>query len=113
MVSGSEKLYIGILTLINSALSILSVAFAIFMSKIIDSAADHDKNLFKIQCIYLGIIIAVQLTLRAVLRRLDEKARADLENIFKRRTYKTVLTRDYSSLSVFHTGELLNSVNTA
>lgn len=108
MVSGSEKLYIGILTLINSALSILSVAFALFMSKIIDSAADHYKNLFKIQCIYLGIIIAVQLTLRAVLRRLDEKARADLENIFKRRTYKTVLTRDYSSLSVFHTGELLN-----
>lgn len=108
MVSGSEKLYIGILTLINSALSIFSVAFALFMSKIIDSAADHDKNLFKIQCIYLGIIIAVQLTLRAILRRLDEKARADLENIFKRRTYKTVLTRDYSSLSVFHTGELLN-----
>ncbi len=95
-----------LLTLLNSMISASAVMFALDMRKIIDSAVSHNKTNFKLYTIILGAIIIFQILVRAVCRRMDEKSKSSIENILKKRAYETILTRDFSALSAYHTGEL-------
>ncbi|MDE6834871.1 MAG: ABC transporter ATP-binding protein/permease [Ruminococcus sp.] len=97
-----------LLTVLNSLISASAVLFAHDMRKIIDSAVYRDKSDFKSYAIILGAIIIFQVSVRAVCRRTDEKTKSAIENKLKKRTYETILTRDFATLSAYHTGELQN-----
>lgn len=97
-----------ILTVLQSAVSVSMVAFALIMRQAIDAAVEGNRNSFIIFAIFLGGIILFQLALRFFIRKTDEAVRADTENALKERSYRTILGRSYASLSAFHTGELLN-----
>lgn len=97
-----------LLTLLNSMISASAVMFALDMRKVIDSAVSHNKTDFKLYTLILGAIIVFQILVRTICRRMDEKSKSSIENILKKRAYETILTRDFSALSAYHTGELQN-----
>ncbi|MDE6678419.1 MAG: ABC transporter ATP-binding protein/permease, partial [Ruminococcus sp.] len=93
---------------LNSLISVSSILFAHDMRKIIDSAVSHNKSDFRLYAMIIGAIIIFQVSVRAICRRTDEKTKSAIENKLKKRTYETILTRDFSTLSAYHTGELQN-----
>ena len=107
-VSGKNKLYIVLLTLIQSLIGIGGVCYALLMRSVIDCAVEKDKRRFiAFALLFVGIIL-IQVLLGAVNRHFTEKARASTENIFKSRLFKVLLTHDYQQVSSVHTAQWLN-----
>ncbi|MBD5160063.1 MAG: ABC transporter ATP-binding protein [Ruminococcus sp.] len=112
LVSALKKEISGIvlLTFLNSLISASSVLFAHDMKKIIDSAVSDNRPDFRLYAIIIGAIIIFQVSVRAVCRRTEEKTKSAIENKLKLRAYETILTRDFATLSDYHTGELQNKM---
>lgn len=68
------------------------------------------KMVFLKFVIILGLIMVGQIAARGVIRFLDEYVRSGMENVIKIRLYETILSRKYSAITAFHTGELLNRI---
>ena len=109
-VSGKLKLGVLLLVLLNSAISISAVAFALVLREAIDGAVFGNKMVFLKFVIILGLIMLGQIAARGVIRFLDEYVRSGMENVIKTRLYETILSRKYSAITAFHTGELLNRI---
>ena len=109
-VSGKLKLRVLLLVLLNSAISISAVAFALVLREAIDGAVSGNKMVFLKFVIILGLIMLGQIAARGVIRFLDEYVRSGMENVIKTRLYETILSRKYSAITAFHTGELLNRI---
>ena len=109
-VSGKLKLGVLLLVLLNSAISISAVAFALVLREAIDGAVSGNKMVFLKFVIILGLIMLGQIAARGVIRFLDEYVRSGMENVIKTRLYETILLRKYSAITAFHTGELLNRI---
>lgn len=109
-VSGKLKLGVLLLVLLNSAISISAVAFALVLREAIDGAVSGNKMVFLKFVIILGLIMLGQIAARGVIRFLDEYVRSGMENAIKTRLYETILSRKYSAITAFHTGELLNRI---
>ena len=109
-VSGKLKLGVLLLVLLNSAISISAVAFALVLREAIDGAVSGNKMVFLKFIIILGLIMVGQIAARGVIRFLDEYVRSGMENVIKTRLYETILSRKYSAITAFHTGELLNRI---
>ena len=109
-VSGKLKLGVLLLVLLNSAISISAVAFALVLREAIDGAVSGNKMVFLKFVIILGLIMLGQIAARGVIRFLDEYVRSSMENVIKTRLYETILSRKYSAITAFHTGELLNRI---
>lgn len=109
-VSGKLKLGVLLLVLLNSAIAISAVAFALVLREAIDGAVSGNKMVFLKFVIILGLIMLGQIAARGVIRFLDEYVRSGMENVIKTRLYETILSRKYSAITAFHTGELLNRI---
>lgn len=109
-VSGKLKLGVLLLVLLNSAISISAVAFALVLREAIDGAVSGNKMVFLKFVIILGLIMVGQIAARGVIRFLDEYVRSGMENVIKTRLYETILSRKYSAIMAYHTGELLNRI---
>lgn len=109
-VSGKLKLGVLLLVLLNSAISISAVAFALVLREAIDGAVSGNKMVFLKFVIILGLIMVGQIAARGVIRFLDEYVRSGMENVIKTRLYETILLRKYSAIMAYHTGELLNRI---
>lgn len=109
-VSGKLKLGVLLLVLLNSAISISAVAFALVLREAIDGAVSGNKMVFLKFVIILGLIMVGQIAARGVIRFLDEYVRSGMENVIKTRLYETILSRKYSAITAYHTGELLNRI---
>lgn len=109
-VSGKLKLGVLLLVLLNSAISISAVAFALVLREAIDGAVSGNKMVFLKFVIILGLIMVGQIAARGVIRFLDEYVRSGMENVIKTRLYETILSRKYSAITAFYTGELLNRI---
>ena len=109
-VSGKLKLGVLLLVLLNSAISISAVAFALVLREAIDGVVSGNKMVFLKFVIILGLIMVGQIAARGVIRFLDEYVRSGMENVIKTRLYETILSRKYSAITAFHTGELLNRI---
>lgn len=109
-VSGKLKLGVLLLVLLNSAISMSAVAFALVLREAIDGAVSGNKMVFHKFVIILGLIMIGQIAAIGVIRFLDEYVRSGMENVIKTRLYETILSRKYSAITAFHTGELLNRI---
>lgn len=109
-VSGKLKVGVLLLVLLNSAISISAVAFALVLREAIDGAVSGNKMVFLKFVIILGLIMVGQIAARGVIRFLDEYVRSGMENVIKTRLYETILSRKYSAITAYHTGELLNRI---
>jgi ATP-binding cassette subfamily B protein len=107
-VTGKHKISIAILLVIQSFLGISSVVFAMILRNVIDFAANQNKTEFFTYLMVLIVLVAVQISLRAVVRYLEELSRSSIENNFKDRLFSNLLTKDYASVTATHSGEWLN-----
>ncbi len=107
-IANKKKRYVGVLILIQTLLSICGVFYALLLRGAIDEAEHHNTEGF---FLYFGCIIAfvaVQITLRAVERYMEEYVRSRLENACKKRLFHHLLKKDFSSVTEVHSGEWMN-----
>ena len=107
-VTGTGKVYILLLTLLQGIGGVMGVLYALLLRAIVDSAVARDPVLFRSGVIRIIELVAIQLTVNAVIRWLRELAKADIENTFKERLLNGILRKDYSSVRATHTAEWLN-----
>lgn len=107
-VSGRKKWYIAALSVLQMALGGSGVLYALLLRGIVDSAVAGDAPGFWRFVLYTVLLVAVQQSLRAVLRDLNERCKSALENAFKGRQMEELLRRDFASVNAVHTGEWLN-----
>ena len=103
-----SKLRIVLLTLIQGVNGASGVLYALLLRTIVDAAAGGDGAGFLRGVLLAVLLMAAQLTLRALIRWLNELCWATIENTFKRRLFSVLLRKDYGRVSAVHSGEWLN-----
>lgn len=106
--SKGQRLNIFLLILANAIASLLSVAFAFAVQKIIDGAIDGDKQKLIYGAIFIVVIVIFQFIFRIVISVLTEYIRGKLEMLYKSHIFSEILKKRYEKISVYHSGELLN-----
>lgn len=97
-----------VLCIVNA---LLGVSFALGSRGVIDGAISGDKQTFLRACmVQLAIILGILITL-TINRHLKERLIMDLERDWKRQLLGGLLHGDYSGVSQYHSGELLNRLN--
>ena len=107
-VAGKSRLYILFLLFLQMVLGISSVFYALLLRGLIDGAVAHDSKKMLTFCVLFAALVAGQIALRAVLRFLEEYAKATYENAFKSRLFAGLLTHNYGAVTATHSGEWMN-----
>ncbi|MCQ2490074.1 MAG: ABC transporter ATP-binding protein/permease [Ruminococcus sp.] len=107
-VVGKHKFKILLLCIIQAVLGGCGVLYAMLLRNGIDCAVEKDKPGFMAALISVILLILFQITLRAVLRRLDELTRSSVENKLKKQLFGVLLKKDYASVTRTHSEEWLN-----
>ena len=102
---------IAVMTLSQVGHALLGVFFALCSRGVIDSAISGDARLFRAACLKQAGIIAGILICLTFVRHLQERLRADLERDWKQRLLHGLLHGEYRAVSVYHSAELLNRLN--
>lgn len=98
-----------LISYVGSAL--LGVAFALGSSQVIDTAVSGNKDAFVNACILQGGIILGILVCLTVYRHLKDRMMAELDRDWKKDILHKLMHGDYSSVSAFHSAELINRLN--
>lgn len=96
--------------ILQSALAISSIAFALFMRDAIDSATDHNPQAFFEAVILLIILILGQIVLRWMERYFADDTFAVIENRLRQNAFHGIMKADYGKMKEYHTGELMNRI---
>ena len=107
-VTGRKKGYILALTLLQGVSGVIGVIYALLFRAIVDSAVGKDADTFRENVLLAIGLVVVSLAVSALIRWLNELAKSDLENTYKRRLLDNILIKDYASVSSTHTAEWLN-----
>lgn len=91
--------------------SVFSVFLTLVIQSIIDSATVQNKTLFLYSSIAMLIVIIVQIASSTYSLHLQEVISADLERDFKHDLMHSILNSDFSSVSKYHSGDLLQRLN--
>ena len=107
-VSGSSKIYIGLLLLVQTLLGISSVGYAVVFRGLVDEAVAKKRQGFVVWTVSLAVLVLFQVAFSAVNRFLQEYSRSSVENRFKERLLSCLLDRDYGQVMRIHSGEWMN-----
>lgn len=107
-VTGRAKALVGLLVVVQTMLSVSSIAFAFVLRRIINMAVDGVQGGFWASLALLVGILLGQIMLSAASRFLSEYTSATVENRFKQRLFSALLTGDYASVTAVHSGEWMN-----
>ena len=104
-VQKKKKGYVIALTLIQAVTGGAGVLYALLLRNIVDSAVTRELVSFRQNVICLAALVLILIGVGAIVRWLHEQARADIENLFKKRLADTILRKDYAAISAVHSGE--------
>ena len=107
-VTGRAKGLVGLLVVVQTVLSVSSIAFAFVLRRIINMAVQGASTGFRSAFVLLVSVIAAQIALSAASRFLSEYTSAAVENRFKHRLFSALLTGNYASVAAVHSGEWMN-----
>ena len=102
---------ISVMVLARMGHALCMVLFALGSQGVIDAAVSGDMELFLSAAVKQGAIIAGIVGCLTVVRHLQARLLADLEWDWKRRLLHGLLHGDYAAVSKYHSGELLNRMN--
>ena len=106
--TGRDKIYVGLLILLQTFLGGSSVLFALLLRSIIDEAvAGRREGMIRSAGLLIGLVL-LQILMRALSRFLQEFCASDMENRFKKRLFGCLLRKDYASVTAVHSGEWMN-----
>lgn len=89
----------------------LGVIFAVAIQEVIDSATGGDLDRMIRRCIILAAIILIQVCCNALSIHLSEMIRANLDRDMKKSIIHKILHSEYSQISQYHSGDLVNRMN--
>ena len=107
-VPGGKRRYVLILIGVQTLVGASGAVFALLLRSVIDCAVAQDGAGFWRSLMLTVLLILGQISLRAVIRWLNELSRSTYENLFKERLLDQLLRKNYASISAVHSGEWLN-----
>lgn len=107
-VSGKKKIYILLLVIVQMALSLGSISYALIFRGIVDAAVGGIRGNLKRWILLFIVVVIFQVSMGACNRFLREYTQASLENCFKNRLLSVMFVCDYEKISRRHSGEWMN-----
>lgn len=107
-VSGKKKIYILLLVIVQMALSLGSISYALIFRGIVDAAVGGIRGNLKRWILLFIVVVIFQVSMGACNRFLREYTQASLENCFKNRLLSFMFACDYEKISGRHSGEWMN-----
>ncbi|MBQ3053815.1 MAG: ABC transporter ATP-binding protein [Clostridia bacterium] len=107
-VIGKYKFNILVLSIIQLISGVITVYFALAMKQTVDFAVSKSAEGFKISFISLISLVIFQILLHVFARYFYELTLANVENRFQSRLFETLLNKDFSAVTAFHSGEWMN-----
>lgn len=104
-------IFIVILTIASVILSLISLQFSLESKRIIDVATGVMQGSFKASCIRIVLLLLVMLIVQISINFVNVHANSRFEISLKNNIFKKLLKKDYLSVSTYHSGELLNRIN--
>lgn len=99
------------LILARCSITILGVVFALSSKSVIDSAVSRDLSGLVHSSSVLFAIILIQILLRFFGQNIETKMNARLQIQFKSRLFTSLIKKDYTSITAYHSGDLLTRLN--
>lgn len=97
-----------LLAALATSLSVLSLRFTLASKAVLDIATHQMEGSLVKACITLVILLCIQLVLQIAVNFINVKANVKLDIELKRSVFRTLISKDYMSVSKYHSGELLN-----
>jgi len=107
---GGRKWLVALLCIIQSALAISGIVFALLMRHAIDCAVSGEMTGFYQSAIGIGILVFAQIGMRALNRFVEDDTRAVIDNRLRQKMFHGILKREYIDVKEYHTGELMNRI---
>ena len=107
---GGRRWLIAFLCVIQSALAISGIVFALLMRRAIDCAVSGQTTAFYQSAIGIAVLIFAQIGLRALNSYVEDDTRAVIDNRFRQKMFHGILKSEYSDMKEYHTGELMNRI---
>lgn len=99
------------LVVMRSAMTVLGVIFALSSKGVIDAASRGNRKELIAKACSLIMIILIQITIKLFGNALEEKIKARLEIKFKSELFLSVLKKDYSKITAYHSGDILTRLS--
>ena len=109
-VIGKNSKWIATLTFIQVCQGVFGVVFALVLKSVIDTAVKGDKSRLVAEILILGALAAISITLQALGKIVDEKARVNLDKAFRQKAFSELLNRSYGEVMDTHSGEWMNRI---
>ncbi len=109
--AGSSFPYMLALTASSIFLSLLSLKFVSVSREVINIAIGQAKGVLISSCITLVILLLIKLVTQIAVSYINVHASSKIEIHLKRTIFKNLIGKDYLLLSSYHSGELLNRIN--
>lgn len=100
--------YVAIYAVLACALAFFGTLTAYGTRMIVNGANDGDFETLKKGGIYLTALVVIQLAISISSKLLYESARAKTEIKVKGKIFDLILTKDYSQVTKYHSGDILN-----
>lgn len=98
-----------ILTVTTAVLGCAGSCFAVIVGKLIDAAAkQHDMALFIFFAVLLAFAYALTVALSAFIKYFTARTKAKIDISLRKKLFSSVLSKDFSKISAFHSGEIMN-----
>jgi len=96
------------LTLLGVLMSYISVEFALASRDLLDCATGASDRSFSDCILRMAILLVIDLTVQSTYSIFSIRLGTLFKNRLQRNLFSTVMTRDFSALSDFHSGEIIN-----
>lgn len=97
--------------ILNVAMSLIQVRFATASKTVMDVATKVVPGSLMSAFILLLLLILIRLVIQIVVNYLNVHSSSKFEIALKRHLFKTLINKDYLSVTKYHSGELLNRIN--
>ncbi len=97
-----------VLAVLATLLSIVSLRFTVASKSVLDIATKHQEGSLLNAGLVLVALLIVQLLLQVAVSFINVHANVSLDIALKRKVFGTLITKDYLSVTKYHSGELLN-----
>ena len=107
-IPGKKKVYVLMLTILQTAVGIAGVLYALLLRNVVDSAVDKDSDRFGRSIFLFVFFILIHLMLLYLVRWMNEQSKCEIENSFKLRLTGNIMCKDYARVCFTHTAEWMN-----
>ncbi len=100
-----------LLTALTVTMSLMSLAFASVSKTVLDIATHQAQGSLLDECVKLAILLLAQLGVSITVNFANVKANAGFSIEMRTHLFRTLMRKDYTAVSAYHSGDLLNRLS--